>query len=95
MKSEPGFLTGFGGCGIISKMELKGGLLVAFDKLEYDSQYIKTHYHRTPFVVPKGAKAELQQAADDRGVSMTQLILSAIEQKYGVSLTESKTDFNV
>jgi hypothetical protein len=94
MKSEPGFLTGFGGCGIIGKMELKGGLLVAFDKLEYNAQYTKTHYERITLTIPKGTKAVVKQMAGDYGVSMTQLALSAIEQKYGVSLTESKTDFN-
>lgn len=67
---------------------------MAFDQIQYQTQYNKTHYKRLQLVIPKGAKADIQKTADDYGVSLTQLAISAIEQKYGVSLTESKPDFN-
>ena len=41
---------------------------------------------RFVFLLPKGNKQILQDFADDNGVSIPELILRAVEKKYGVQL---------
>jgi len=63
---------------------------MAFDKKTYDSQFHKETYDRITFSVPKGKKAELEGIAADKGVSLTRLIIDALEKQYQIYLGRDK-----
>ena len=52
-----------------------------FNKQDYDNEYIKTHYDRINFTMPKGTKERIKDAADMVGLSMSEWINRAIEEK--------------
>lgn len=60
---------------------------MAFDKAEYDKNYLKSNYDSIAFRIPKGRKADLKKAADLRGISVNRLIADAIEHYCGVDLS--------
>ena len=57
-----------------------------FDKNQYNSKYTAAKYDTVRFIVPKGSKADLQQLADDNGLSLTQFIVQTLEDVHGVDL---------
>ena len=60
------------------------------NNIQYIQKYQKTYYDRLTIKIPKGAKAALQQIADDRGLSVNKLCIEAIEDKYNISLNDYK-----
>ena len=46
---------------------------------KYMNQYKKDHYDTIRFDVPKGTKALLQVEADNRGMSLTKMIMKSLE----------------
>ena len=66
---------------------------MAFDQTKYITGFIKENYDRVEVKIPKGKKELLKKIAqennfvDDKGrVSVSRLIIEAIEEKYGVDL---------
>lgn len=67
---------------------------MAFDQNKYIDEYVKENYDRIVIKVPKGKKDLLKREAqnrnivDDKGkLSVTRLIVEAIEQVYGVDMS--------
>lgn len=50
-----------------------------FDNGKYVNQYKKEHYDCIRFNVPKGKKKEIQQYAEDHGLTMTELFIRLLE----------------
>ena len=56
--------------------------------MSYDAinKYNREHYEKIALRVPKGKKAIIENLAKLTGLSINALILSAVEEKYGVNL---------
>ncbi len=54
---------------------------MAFDKVRYNSQWRKENQDHIDLYVRKGLKAQVQEAAKVKGISVTKWIESAIEAK--------------
>ena len=54
-----------------------------FNKQEYDNAYIRDHKDRLNFVMPKGTKERIQQAAAAAGISSSEWIRRTILEKLG------------
>lgn len=52
-----------------------------FNKQNYDNEYIKKNKDRINFVMPKGRKEEIKEAAAVQGISSSEWINGAIEAK--------------
>ena len=70
---------------------------MAFNQNKYISDFVKENYDRIDLRIPKGKRALLRDLAiqkgitDDRGkISMTKLILDAVEAQYGIDLSKSE-----
>ena len=68
---------------------------MAFDQTKYVTDYIKENYDRVEVKVPKGKRAVLKKMAqelnfvDDKGkVSVSRMIIEAIEQVHHVDLSK-------
>lgn len=59
-----------------------------FNKQDYDNQYIKTHKDRINFLMEKGTKARIQEAAEQIGETSSEFIRKAIETR--LKETEAK-----
>lgn len=62
-----------------------------FDKRAYDAEFQRRAYDDIRLRVPKGCKAVLQQIADDNGLSVTRLIIEALEDRYNIDLHSRRT----
>ena len=54
-----------------------------FDKQAYDNAYIRDKKDRLNFLLPKGSKEIIREAADRAGVSASEYVRSAIGEKLG------------
>lgn len=68
---------------------------MAYNHSQYTAGYTKANYDQVMVKVPKGKKAVLKELAqkhnitDHKGqVSVTRMIVEAIEEKYGVDLSK-------
>lgn len=61
---------------------------MAFDKMAYDNQYIRDNYDRISALIPKGSSQQLKDYAKGRGISVSQLIVEALESCYGFDLAK-------
>lgn len=52
---------------------------MAYDKAAYNQQYTKDNYDKLQTYVPRGRKADIKAAAERRGVSVSQLVIQALE----------------
>lgn len=52
---------------------------MAYDKVAYNQQYTKDNYDKLQTYVPRGRKADIKAAAERRGVSVSQLVIQALE----------------
>lgn len=60
---------------------------MAFDQGAYANRYTRDNYDTIRALVPKGRKADIQAAADRRGLTVSQLIVQALEGQYGLDLS--------
>lgn len=67
---------------------------MAFDQQKYIDDYVRENYDRFTLKLPKGSKQKLKELAesydftDDKGrLSITRLIIDALEEKYGIDLS--------
>lgn len=51
-----------------------------FNQIEYNNKYNKENYDRTTLMTRKGIKQEWQKAAKEKGISLNQYLLNAIEK---------------
>lgn len=77
--------------------EQSGVDVMAFDQSKYIMDFMKENYDEVKIRIPKGKKAVLRQLATDRNitdakgkVSMTRLIVEAIETQYGIDLSKTE-----
>ena len=66
----------------------KGLESMSFDQNKYVNQYKRDNYDRLSINIPKGGKAILQKEADVRGISVTALIVDALESCYKIDLSK-------
>ena len=59
---------------------------MGFDKTAYNKDYNKDKYERVALYVPKGNRDKLKTLAKIEGLSVNDLIKTAIYKAYGVSL---------
>lgn len=59
-----------------------------FDKMKYDVKYVQQNYDQILFKVPKGCKEILKDIALDKGTSVTQIVVEALENYYDIDLHE-------
>ncbi len=61
---------------------------MAFDSNAYKAEFAKENYDRTLITMPKGRKDDLKALAKREGMSMNELVLSAIKKAYGLDLSK-------
>lgn len=54
-----------------------------FNKQDYDNTFIKNNYDRINFVMPKGTKDQIKEAAEKLGIKPSEFIRQAISEKLG------------
>lgn len=59
---------------------------MSFDQHQYNNDYTRAHYDKVSVLFPKGKAAEIKQAARDKGLSISQFIVEAVETQYGLDL---------
>ena len=52
-----------------------------FNKIEYNNEYIKNNKDRINFVMPKGTKDEIKAYAKSAGISSSEWMRNAIQEK--------------
>lgn len=55
---------------------------MAFDLVDYKTEYTKTHYDIIKAELPKGYKDKLKKLASENGMSMAAYIRCLIDEKY-------------
>lgn len=63
---------------------------MAFDQIGYITQFSKENYDVIRATIPKGKRKVVRECATAKGVSISRLIVDALEQCYNLDL--SKTD---
>ena len=61
---------------------------MAFDQYKYMNDYKRDVYDRFDVLVPKGRKQVIKQEAEIRGLSVSQLVVKALEECYGLDLSK-------
>ena len=61
---------------------------MAFDKQAYDKEYVRNNYDVIRATVPKGRGADIKKVAAQHGISVSQLIVRALEQAYHIDLSK-------
>ncbi len=61
---------------------------MAFDANKYKNQYEKDNYDRILILVPKGKKADIKERAEELGISVSELIVRALEKMYLLDLSK-------
>ncbi len=59
----------------------------AFDKSEYDKQFLRDNYDTIALRIPKGKKNDLKKLAEIHGISVNRLIVEAIESYCKIDLS--------
>jgi hypothetical protein len=59
---------------------------MAFDQNKYVADFKRENYDAVTFLIPKGKKAALKQRAQIDGISVSQLVVRALEEFYKLDL---------
>jgi hypothetical protein len=62
---------------------------MAFDQNSYQPEYQKRTYDRLVALVPKGRGKEVKAFADAKGISVSRLIIDALEELYKLDLSKA------
>lgn len=54
----------------------------------YQAEFERENYDRVVILLPKGKRQILKDYAAKRGESVTQLVISTLEEKHGINLTD-------
>lgn len=60
---------------------------MAFDKSAYDNDFKKQHYDVIRALLPKGKGATVKAIAAERGLTVSQVVVRALEDTYKVDLS--------
>ena len=60
---------------------------MAFNQFQYTNDYNREHYDTIRALVPKGKKDVVKAIAAERGLTVSQVIVRALEQTYKVDLS--------
>ena len=61
---------------------------MAFDENEYKARYQRENYDRVVILIPKGKKADIKERAEKLGISVSELIVRALEKMYLLDLSK-------
>lgn len=61
---------------------------MAFDQNQYINEYKRENYDRLSILIPKGRKKDIKTIADSKGVSVSQLVVEALETCYNLDLSK-------
>ena len=61
---------------------------MAFDKVAYDNDFKRQNYDEIRALVPKGKREEIKKFAKEKGVSISRLVVEALEEHYGLDLSK-------
>lgn len=61
---------------------------MAFDENEYKARYQRENYDRVVILIPKGKKADIKERAEELGISVSELIVRALEKMYLLDLSK-------
>ena len=60
---------------------------MAFNKNAYDTDFKREHYDRIVSLVPKGKGATVKAVAAERGLTVSQVVIRALEETYKIDLS--------
>ena len=60
---------------------------MAFDQIKYNNNFKKDNYDETRFLIPKGNREILKSFSKIKGISMSQIIINAIENYYKINIS--------
>lgn len=61
---------------------------MAFDPIGYKNQFRSENYDAVQFYVPKGKRNEIKKRAKELGISVSELIVRALEKQYLLDLSK-------
>ena len=61
---------------------------MASEQSKYFTEYAKTHYDKINLTLPKGTAKIIKHCAVDKGVSVSQLVIQALEKVYDLDLSK-------
>lgn len=61
---------------------------MAFDQSKYNANFQRENYYRPTVFIPIAKKTDVQQAAKERGISISQLVIDALEKCYKLDLSK-------
>ena len=62
---------------------------MAFDKISYNNDYTRQNYDVIRATVPKGRAQDIKVFAKSKGLSVSQLIVDALEGYYNLDLSKA------
>lgn len=68
-------------------INVQGVRALAFNQFQYTNDYNREHYDTIRALVPKGKKDVVKAIAAERGLTVSQVIVRALEQTYKVDLS--------
>ena len=60
---------------------------MAFDQNAYINDYRREHYDEIRALIPKGKKATVKAIAAEKGLTVSQIVVKALEETYNVDLS--------
>lgn len=66
-------------------------IMAGFDANAYIAEYKKNNYSAVQVILPKGKNKVLKAEAKKRGISISKLIINALETQYGLDLSKDGT----
>lgn len=60
---------------------------MAFDQTQYVNDYNREHYDTIKALVPKGKKDVVKAIAAARGLTVSQVVVKALEETYNIDLS--------
>ena len=61
---------------------------MAFDKVKYDNDFARQNYDVIRALVPKGRNKDVKALAKARDMSVSQLVIKALESQYNIDLSK-------
>lgn len=61
---------------------------MAFDQNSYITDFKRDNYDQIAILVPKGKKLDIKRCAAEKGISVSQLVVRALEECYKLDLSK-------
>lgn len=62
---------------------------MGFDKASYDKKFMRENYDDIKIRVPKGKRVIIKACAEEKGISINQLVIDALEYAYNLNLSKT------